>query len=119
MPERAALTDSAAERDVYDDGFLRVEHQRFYVAVAGQPFYGFTRKEFYILSRLARDFGRAVTTDEIWQYTWVAPGQCNQRTLRAHVSSLRRKLAPYGLDIVAIVHIGYRLVRCRTNAAQQ
>ena len=58
VQKNVALNGYHTESDVYDDGFLHVEHQRFYVTVNGQAFYGFTRKEFYLLSRLARDFGR-------------------------------------------------------------
>jgi two-component system, OmpR family, alkaline phosphatase synthesis response regulator PhoP len=100
----------SSEEDVYDDGYLRIEHQRFYVAFAGRPFYDLARKEFFILSRLARHFGRAVRAEEVWQAAWGEGLTANPHTLRVHVATLRRKLAPYGVDILAVVHVGYRLV---------
>lgn len=99
------------EEDVYDDGYLRVEHQRFYVTFAGRPLYDLTRKEFFILSRLARQFGRAVRSEEVWQAAWGDGVAANLQTLRVHVATLRRKLAPFGLDVPAVVHTGYRLIR--------
>lgn len=107
----APLTSSpSAEDDVYDDGYLRIEHQRFYVTFAGRPFYDLARKEFFILSCLARHFGRAVRAEEVWQAAWGDGLTTNPHTLRVHVATLRRKLAPYGVDILAVVHVGYRLV---------
>ncbi len=100
-----------AEEDVYDDGYLRVEHQQFYVTFAGRPLYDLTRKEFFILSRLARQFGRAVRSEEVWQAAWGDGSAANLQTLRVHVATLRRKLAPFGLDVPAVVHFGYRLAR--------
>ena len=39
--------------DVYDDGYLRIEHHNYYVACGGQAL-RLPRTEFLILSRLAR-----------------------------------------------------------------
>lgn len=99
------------EADVYDDGFLRVEHDKFYVACQGCPLYSFSRTEFLILSRLTRDFGRPVTPAKIWDDVWGHKAEYNGATLRVHVANLRRKLSPYGLDIINMVNIGYRLTK--------
>ena len=95
---------------MYDDGYLRVEHSKFYVACAGEPLYNLTRKEFLILSRLVCAMGRPVTKEEIWGFAWKGDAEFNRDTLRVHVAGLRRKLSPFGLDIVAVVHVGYRLM---------
>ncbi|HKQ74835.1 MAG TPA: helix-turn-helix domain-containing protein [Blastocatellia bacterium] len=108
--EDLSLNDSGAEDAIYDDGYLRVEHDRFYVACAGKPLYNLTRKEFLILSRLVRAVGRPVTKQEIWGFAWKGDAEFNRDTLRVHVASLRRKLSPFGLDVVAVVHVGYRLM---------
>ncbi len=105
-----SLNNSGAEGAVYDDGYLRVEHNKFFVACAGKPLYNLTRKEFLILSRLARAAGRPVTKQEIWGFACRDDVEFNQNTFRVQVASLRRKLSPFGLDIVAMVHVGYRLV---------
>lgn len=97
--------------DIYDDGYLCVEHARFYVSCAGNPLYNLTRKEFLILSRLVRDVERAVTKQELWDCAWGSNATLNNSTFRVHIANLRRKLAPFGLDVVVTVHVGYRLVR--------
>lgn len=97
--------------DVYDDGHLRVEHNKFYVSCAGKPLYDLTRKEFLILSSLVRGAGRPVTKQEIWGSAWGNQTRFNYDTFRVHIASLRRKLSPCGLDVVAVVHVGYRLGR--------
>ena len=108
--EGISLNVSGDEDAVYDDGYLRVEHDKFYVACAGKPLYNLTRKEFLILSRLVRAMGRPVTKQEIWGFAWEGGAEFNRDTLRVHVAGLRRKLSPFGLDIVAVVHVGYRLM---------
>jgi len=118
IPEDLLLNASGDEGAVYDDGYFRVEHDKFYVACAGEPLYSLTRKEFLILSRLARAMGRPVTKREIWDFAWEGDAEFNGDTLRVHVASLRRKLSPFGLDIVAVVHVGYRLMSLARRTAQ-
>jgi DNA-binding response OmpR family regulator len=110
IPEELSLNASGDEGAIYDDGYLRVEHDKFYLACAGKPLYNLTRKEFLILSRLVRAVGRPVTKQEIWGFAWKGDAEFNRDTLRVHVASLRRKLSPFGLDVVAVVHVGYRLM---------
>ncbi|HKQ74188.1 MAG TPA: helix-turn-helix domain-containing protein [Blastocatellia bacterium] len=101
------LSDHAG--DVYDDGYLRVEHHNFYVSCGGQPLYHLSRREFLILSRLARAAGRPVTKERIWAFVWGDAVAFNASNFRVHIANLRRKLVPFRLDIVAMVHVGYRL----------
>src|SRR5262245_11403521 len=103
--------NSSNESDVYDDGYLRVEHNRFYVTCASRPLYHLTRKEFLILSRLVRDAGRPVTKEEVWNHAWGRNAAFNYNTFRVQIASLRRKLSPFELDIIAVVHVGYRLAK--------
>jgi DNA-binding response OmpR family regulator len=68
-PSRAR---SPLEPDVYDDGFLRIEHNSYYVSCNGTSLF-LPRKEFSILSRLARNVDRTVPTQIprgcVWQDT--------------------------------------------------
>jgi len=95
--------------NVYDDGRLRVEHENYYVACAGQPL-PLPRKEFLILSRLARNPERIVPSEEIWQHAWPGGAQFNPESLHVHIYRLRRRLEPFGLHIETMVNVGYRLV---------
>ena len=116
LPGYPVLNISEADAAVYDDGYLRVEHDKFYVACAGKPLYNLTRKEFLILSRLVREIGRPVAQQEIWGFAWKGEAKFNRDTLRVQVANLRRKLSPFGLDIVASVHVGYRLMSSAKRA---
>lgn len=101
-------TEPSAE--VYDDGRLHIEYQGFYVECAGQPFYDLARKEFFLLVCLARHAGRVVSHDRLWAAAWPDVQPVNHRTMRAHIVTLRRKLAPFGIEIVSVIHLGYRLL---------
>src|SRR5215475_9212097 len=105
--EAKSHSNSSTECAVYDDGYLRVEHNKFFVTCAGRPLYNLTRKEFLILSRLAREAGRPVTKQDLWEFGWKDAAEFNHNTFRVQIASLRRKLSPFGLDIVAMVHVGY------------
>jgi DNA-binding response OmpR family regulator len=116
IPKNISLNVPDADCAVYDDGYLRVEHDSFYVACAGKPLYNLTRKEFLILSRLVRAMGRPVTKQEIWCFAWREDAEFNRDTVRVHVAGLLRKLSPFGLDIVAVVHVGYRFMSLAERA---
>src|SRR5260221_1869 len=64
-----ALTDREAQTpssdDVYDDGYLRVEHRNYYMACAGQSIF-LPRTEFLLISRLVRSIERVVSAEECW-----------------------------------------------------
>ena len=94
--------------DVYDDGYLRVEHSHYYVACGGtEP--ALSRKEFLVLSRLARGYGRPVAALDIWRHAWGEGVPCNPGTLRVHMHRLRRLLAPFGLRVESEAGVGYAL----------
>ncbi|MGH9942569.1 MAG: helix-turn-helix domain-containing protein [Pyrinomonadaceae bacterium] len=95
--------------NVYDDGRLRVEHDNYYAACAGQPL-TLPRKEFLILSRLARNPERIVPSEEIWRHAWPAAVEFNPESLHVHIYRLRRRLEPFGLHIETMVNVGYRLI---------
>jgi DNA-binding response OmpR family regulator len=96
--------------EVYDDGYLYLEHDRFYLSFGGKPLYKISRTDFKILSRLLRSPGRPVTGREIWQSVRGREAEYNGSSLRVHLTYLRHKLAPYGVNIVHEAGSGY-LVR--------
>lgn len=95
--------------DVYDDGFLRVEHKNYYVACGGQSI-KLPRTEFLIFSRLARSPERIVTAEELWEYAWGQDKPLNTESLHVYIYRLRIKLTPYDLQIDTMVNVGYRLL---------
>ena len=96
------------ERDIFDNGLLRVEHDNYYVSLGGRPL-KLTRKEFLIVSRLTRNFDRVVPSEEIWRYAWGDGAPFNSESIHVHIYRLRRRLAPAGLRVDTMVNVGYRL----------
>ena len=108
-----AITETPSQpqttTDIYDDGYLRVEHKNYYVACAGQSL-KLPRTEFLIFSRLARSPERIVTAEELWEYAWGAAKPVNAESLHVYIYRLRNKLVPYQLRIDTMVNVGYRLL---------
>jgi DNA-binding response OmpR family regulator len=94
--------------DVYDDGLLRIEHKSYYIACNGSMI-SLARKEFLIISRLARSPDRIVTSEEIWRYAWGESVQYNAQSLRVHIHRIRHTLAPFCVKIESMINVGYRL----------
>jgi DNA-binding response OmpR family regulator len=96
--------------DVYDDGCLRIEHNSYYIACDGNMI-SLARKEFLIISRLARSAERIVPSEEIWRYAWGESAVFNAQSLRVHIHRIRHNLAPFCVKIESLIHVGYRLTR--------
>jgi DNA-binding response OmpR family regulator len=95
--------------EVYDDGYLRIEHQNYYLTCQGQPVY-LPRVEFLLISRLSRSIERVVSSEELWRAAWGDDKPLNCGSLHVYIHRLRNKLRPYNLKIDALVNVGYRLV---------
>jgi two-component system alkaline phosphatase synthesis response regulator PhoP len=104
MKGRQSVTE-----DVYDDGYLRVEHRNYYVACGGQSL-KLPRTEFLILSRLARSPERIVTAEELWGYAWGNDKPVNMESLHVYIYRLRNKLMASKISIDTMVNVGYRLL---------
>jgi DNA-binding response OmpR family regulator len=101
---------------IYDDGYLRIEHDNYYVACDRKRIY-LARKEFLILSRLVLSAERVVTSEQIWRYAWGTETTFNSRSLRVHIYRLRRMLESHGIEIDSMVGVGYQLSIKRTPAS--
>ena len=99
--------------EIYDDGFLRVEHKNYYVACGGSPI-KLPRTEFLIFSRLTRTPNRIVAADELWSSVWGANKPLNSESLHVYIYRLRAKLAEFGLQIETMVNVGYRLITTKS-----
>ena len=107
-----SLTERQAQSgadDVYDDGYLRVEHRNYYVSCDGHSL-KLPRTEFLILSRLARSADRIVPAEELWQCAWGSDKPVNMESLHVYIYRLRNKLAPFKISLDTMVNVGYRLV---------
>jgi DNA-binding response OmpR family regulator len=104
--------------DIYDDGFLRVEHRNYYVACGGVPL-KLPRTEFLIFSRLTRTPNRIVTAEELWISVWGAEKPLNSESLHVYIYRLRAKLGGYELQIETMVNVGYRLLTSTSEGRVQ
>ena len=102
--------------DVYDDGYLRVEHKNYYVTCGGQSL-KLPRTEFLILSRLARSPERIVTAEELWEYAWGSDKPVNMESLHVYIYRLRNKLNACKVSIDTMVNVGYRLLLANPDAS--
>ena len=104
------VVEEPPEEDVYDDGYLRVEHENYYLACGGQPLY-FPRVEFLLISRLSRTINRVVRSEELWRAAWDDSKPLNSASLQVYIHRLRTKLLPYKLQIDTVINVGYRLLK--------
>jgi len=100
--------------DVYDDGFLRVEHKNYYAACGGHAI-KLPRTEFLIFSRLTRTPDRIVTAEDLWSSVWGSNKPLNSESLHVYIYRLRAKLSDFGLHIETMVNVGYRLLTSKTQ----
>lgn len=105
--QQGLLVGDDHEANVYDDGYLRVEHDNYYVACGGKRI-ALPLKEFLVFSRLARNADRVVPSEEIWRSAW-GDSPFNSLSLRVHIHRIRRTFQPFGLRIESMVGVGYCL----------
>jgi DNA-binding response OmpR family regulator len=115
---RDGQVQSQSADDVYDDGYLRIEHRNYYVACGGQSI-RLPRTEFLIISRLAHSVERAVSAEELWLYARGNEKPLNAESLHVFMYRLRSKLLPYKLHIDTVVNVGYRLLLPEPSRADQ
>lgn len=98
---------SDVDRPVFDNGSLRIDPSTFRVSYQDQDV-RMTRKEFALLSELARNHGRVLTRETLLDRVWGMNYFGDSRTLDVHIRRLRQKLGAPGL-IETVTGIGYRL----------
>jgi DNA-binding response OmpR family regulator len=99
--------ENAIER--YEDEKLSIDFEDMRVACNGQQI-KLTRKEFALLTNLAKNAGRVATRqnllDNVWGYSYFG----DTRTLDVHIRRLRQKLGDCSDCIETVVGIGYRFI---------
>ena len=109
---RAALRrvdETSAER--YQDSRLQIDFADVRVVCDGVAI-KLTRKEFDLLTTLAKRAGRVATRqqllDEVWGYDYYG----DTRTLDVHIRRLRQKLGNCDEAIETVIGVGYRFCGC-------
>jgi two-component system, OmpR family, alkaline phosphatase synthesis response regulator PhoP len=101
--------ESASAR--YEDSRLTIDFEDMRVVCDGQPV-KLTRKEFSLLSTLARGAGRVATRQQLLDNVWGYEYYGDTRTLDVHIRRLRQKLGACGDSIETVVGVGYRFTGC-------
>ena len=107
---RAVLRRSdSASVPRYEDEKLSIDFEDMRVICSGEQV-KLTRKEFALLTNLAKNSGRVATRqnllDNVWGYSYFG----DTRTLDVHIRRLRQKLGDCGSCIETVVGIGYRFI---------
>ena len=105
-----------SERPIYDNGELTIDQATFSVRFKGREV-RLTRKEFALLSELARNQGRVMTRETLLDRVWSLSYYGDSRTLDVHIRRLRQKLGESSL-IETVTGIGYRLLDSRKSSGQ-
>jgi DNA-binding response OmpR family regulator len=95
----------------YEDERLRVHFDDMRVSCGGAEV-KLTRKEFGLLSALARRPGRVATRNQLLDEVWGQQYYGDTRTLDVHIRRLRQKLGACGECIETVVGVGYRFTGC-------
>ena len=80
--------------EVYDDGYLRVEHKRYFVACKETQI-ALSKTEFRLFSRMARSMDRVVRAVELWEHAWGLQKPLNNESLHVTMCRVRRKFEAY------------------------
>lgn len=112
---RAVLRRSGGDEiEQYEDDRLMIDFAEMRVIVDGREV-KLTRKEFALLSYLAKNAPRVATRqnllDNVWGYSYFG----DTRTLDVHIRRLRQKLGDYGGSIETVVGVGYRFPDNRSH----
>jgi len=95
----------------YEDERLMIDFADMQVTCDGTSV-KLTRKEFALLSMLAKSAGRVATRQRLLDDVWGHQYYGDTRTLDVHIRRLRQKLGDCGGCIETVVGVGYRFVGC-------
>jgi len=95
----------------YEDDRLTIDYADMHTTCDGTNI-KLTRKEFALLSMLARSAGRVATRQRLLDDVWGHQYYGDTRTLDVHIRRLRQKLGTCSDCIETVVGVGYRFVGC-------
>ncbi len=93
----------------YDDGKLTINYEEMRVGCCGNDL-KLTRKEFALLTALAKNQNRVATRQKLLDEVWGLDYYGDTRTLDVHIRRLRQKLGECTGAIETVVGTGYRFV---------
>jgi DNA-binding response OmpR family regulator len=102
----------------YEDEKLQIHFEDMHVLCEGVEV-KLTRKEFALLSALARRPGKVATRQHLLDDVWGQQYYGDTRTLDVHIRRLRAKLDSCSDSIETVVGVGYRFVGCSIKTGDQ
>jgi DNA-binding response OmpR family regulator len=91
----------------YEDSRLQIDFAEMRVLCDGESV-KLTRKEFALLSMLAKAAGRVSTRQQLLDNVWGYQYFGDTRTLDVHIRRLRQKLGACGDSVETVIGVGYR-----------
>ncbi len=98
----------------YEDEHLQIDFADMRVVCDGASV-RLTRKEFALLSVLAKSAGRVATRQQLLDHVWGYQYFGDTRTLDVHIRRLRQKLEKCCDAIETVVGVGYRFAGCKSK----
>lgn len=100
--------ENTKTEDSYRDAHLELDYRRPALIVDARPV-RLTRKEYELMTLLARNAGEIVPRDVLLMRVWGYSREIRTRTLDVHIRRLRKKLGEYGEQYIeTIFGVGYR-----------
>jgi two-component system alkaline phosphatase synthesis response regulator PhoP len=91
--EYRAAAPTLAEEPCFELGLLRVDFDRREVSIGTRPL-ELTSKEYEVIAYLARNSGRALSRDQIFQEVWGYEMDFSTNSLDVHMYRIRKKIEP-------------------------
>lgn len=102
----------------YEDDLLKIDFSEMRVLCQAREV-KLTRKEFALLSALAKSRGRVLTRQQLLDDVWGHNFYGDSRTLDVHIRRLRQKLDACGGCIETMIGVGYRFIGCKKAADKE
>jgi DNA-binding response OmpR family regulator len=102
----------------YEDDRLRIQFDDMRAVCDGAEV-KLTRKEFGLLSALARRPGRVATRNQLLDEVWGQQYYGDTRTLDVHIRRLRAKLGACADCVETVIGVGYRFVGCTSEGVEK
>ena len=103
---RTAESNERKTSDVLTYGTLELDTKRIKASIDGQEI-PLTKKEFEIVKLLLENRGNVFSREEILSRIWKDEAYVLDRTIDVNITRLRKKISPYGKNIVTRLGFGY------------
>ena len=103
--------DMIALQGMYKVGDMCIDYRKHQVTIAGRDI-GLTPNEFRIVALLGRHAGQVITYKYMLKELWGPSASSDNKILRVHMASIRRKLEPVPEEpryIFTEIGVGYRM----------